>query len=37
MTKVAETAAAHETTPQEGGMRVNARLDGASSQELASC
>lgn len=34
MTKVAEAPALYETAPLEGGMRVNARLDEGTSQEL---
>lgn len=34
MTKVAEAAASYEAPPPETGMRVNARLDEATSQEL---
>jgi hypothetical protein len=34
MTKAAEAPSQYETTPPEGGMRVNARLDEATSQEL---
>lgn len=34
MTRVAEAPALYETAPPEGGMRVNARLDEGTSQEL---
>lgn len=34
MTKLSEALSLYETLPPEGGMRVNARLDEATSQEL---